>query len=130
MDCLLDTHVFYWLLTGPDHLPDDALEVLRNPRTGLWVSAASAFEIANKVRLSKWPQAEFLTTAWPPRLDEIRARPMPLEDEDMLLAGTMVWEHRDPFDRMLASQAIRRGITLVSLDPVFTQIPGLRLLTR
>ncbi len=45
-----------------------------------------------------------------------------------LRAGTLTWTHRDPFDRMLAAQALMEDLTLVSTDPAFSDFPGLRLI--
>src|SRR5690625_5574795 len=51
-----------------------------------------------------------------------------IEPADALHAGVMDWPHRDPFDRMLAAQALRRGMPLISRDEVFDDLPGLRRL--
>jgi PIN domain nuclease of toxin-antitoxin system len=44
------------------------------------------------------------------------------EAEDCLMAATMEWPHRDPFDRVLAASALRRRLPIVSADPVFDQV--------
>lgn len=45
------------------------------------------------------------------------------------LAGSLTWDHRDPFDRLLAARAILENATLVTVDPHLVQLPGLRTLT-
>ena len=74
------------------------------------VSSASAYELINKVRLGKWPQAELIALEWNDKLVELDARPLSLEAQDMIAAASLIWEHRDPFDRMISAQAMRRGV--------------------
>ena len=86
------------------------------------VSAISFFEIAQKVRLGKWPEMAPYVDSLPDLLERQRGVATALEAADSLLAGTMEWPHRDPFDRLLAASAIRRGVAIVSADPVFDAI--------
>lgn len=125
---LLDTHVLVWLLGEPERLPESARRDLANPASALLVSAASALEVSTKVRLGTWP-VEHLVQAWAERLSDIRAEHLPVEHADALLAGSLPWEHRDPFDRILAAQAIRGGLVLVTVDQELVQAPGVQVLT-
>ncbi|MFD4191902.1 type II toxin-antitoxin system VapC family toxin [Amycolatopsis thermoflava] len=61
---MLDAHVLLWALTDPDRLPDQVRAAVADRRTELFVSAASAWEIATKQRLGKLPQAEVLVRAY------------------------------------------------------------------
>ena len=45
-----------------------------------------------------------------------------MTEEDL---AELVWDHRDPFDRLLAAQAITGRFTLVTADPVFRSVPDL-----
>ena len=94
----------------------------------LFVSAISAYEVAQKVRLGKWPQAESLSLDWDELVASTDALSLPLESADVLMAGRLSWAHRDPFDRLIAAQAMRRGHQLVSADRVFRSLDGLLLL--
>ena len=81
------------------------------------MSAASAWEIATKARIGKLPRGP-LATAF---VETVRAqgfRVLPIGAQDAQDAGTLVGTHGDPFDRMLAAQALRRDMTLVSNDAV------------
>jgi PIN domain nuclease of toxin-antitoxin system len=53
------------------------------------------------------------------------ATSLPLSVEHCLLAGSLAWAHRDPFDRFLAAQAIVEDAILVTKDAAFSQLPGL-----
>nr|WP_228019233.1 type II toxin-antitoxin system VapC family toxin [Brachybacterium epidermidis] len=123
---LVDTHVLIWGLSQPERLSSAATEVLADPDVVVLVSAATAWELATKVRIGKLPGGEHLVLDYVRNLERWLARELPVSSADSLLAGTMAWAHRDPFDRMLASQALRRGCPLVSSDRMFDQVSGLR----
>jgi PIN domain nuclease of toxin-antitoxin system len=86
------------------------------------VSAISFFEIAQKVRLGKWPEMAHCVERLPALLSSQRGIAASLEAQDYLMAGTMEWPHRDPFDRFLAASALHRRIPTVSADPVFDAV--------
>lgn len=124
MELLVDTHVLIWGMAQPDRLSTAAADALADPDVAVLVSAASAWELAIKVRIGKLPGGESLVLDYARNLERWLARELPVSSADALLAGTLSWTHRDPFDRMLAAQALRRGCALVSSDRVFDQVGG------
>lgn len=86
------------------------------------VSPISFFEIAQKVRLGKWPEMELFVETLPTILEEQGGIVAGLDPEICLRAGIMDWEHRDPFDRLLAATAIKYELPLVSADTVFDEV--------
>ncbi|PZP16339.1 MAG: PIN domain nuclease [Brachybacterium faecium] len=124
MELLVDTHVLIWGIAQPDRLSTAAADALADPDVAVLVSAASAWELATKVRIGKLPGGESLVLDYARNLERWLARELPVSSADALLAGTLSWTHRDPFDRMLAAQALRRGCALVSSDRVFDQVGG------
>lgn len=125
---LLDTHAFVWLLEAGRVVPRRIATTLTAPGSRLLVSAASAMEVATKTRLGKLPGGEALVTGWRDHVDRLQAEHLPIDADHALAAGSFDWAHRDPFDRMLAAQAIVNGLRLVSADAVFGTLPGLTLL--
>ena len=125
---LLDTHALVWAATSPDRLGRSALVVLEDPTTTLWVSAASAWEMSTKVRTGLFPEAEPLVAQFDDIVDGLGAVHLPITSRDALRAGGLSWGHRDPFDRMLAAQAMHANAALVSRDRPFADLPGLDLL--
>ena len=113
MDLLLDTHACLWWASEPALLSDPARLAITEPANAVWVSAASAWELSIKVRSGK------LDVDVP---DLFRALGdhgfgiLGIGVDDAVLAGTLDWSHRDPFDRMLAAQARRAGYTLITRD--------------
>lgn len=83
-------------------------------------------EVATKVRLGKLDAAATLVSTWERRVEDIDAELLDLTTAHALHAGSMPWAHRDPFDRLLAAQAIVENVILVTTDAAFTTLPGVR----
>lgn len=128
MTYLLDTHTVLWALTDPSRLGSQARSVMADRSARLVVSAASAWEIATKRRIGKLPQADALVAGYPRHLDRLGAARLPIEEGHALLAGSLEWAHRDPFDRMLAAQSMLESMTLVTDDAAFAGLRGLATL--
>ncbi|MDR2215770.1 MAG: type II toxin-antitoxin system VapC family toxin [Nevskiaceae bacterium] len=125
---LLDTHTFVWALSKPDRLSSAARQALENPANALFVSAASVWEMAIKFHRGKWPEAEPLVFGLTPILNRLRAKLWPIDGAHALRAGLLGWSHNDPFDRMLAAQALANQFTLVTQDEAFRNVPALSVL--
>lgn len=112
---LLDTHTLLRLLSSPSELEPSALAILSNPDTKLWVSAASAWEIAIKTRIGRF-SGEALLSAWSDVIATTSTAELPIESADAILAGRLPWAHKDPFDRVIVAQALRRNLTIATRD--------------
>ena len=84
----------------------------------------SACEIATKHRLGKLPQADVLLGAYSKHLDRLGVIRLPVDEDHALLAGRLEWNHRDPFDRMLAAQAMIESLVIITGDPAFADCRG------
>ncbi|MDG4668024.1 type II toxin-antitoxin system VapC family toxin [Mycobacterium sp. 236(2023)] len=115
MNILLDTHTLLWLLREPTTLDPEVLAHLADPAASVSVSAASAWEIATKTRLGRLDGSTLLAT-WPSQLEAMRVDDLSIDSDDAILAGRLPWEHRDPFDRVIVAQALRRNLTLATRD--------------
>lgn len=125
---LLDTHVLLWLLGDPGRVPVEVRDELADRTNGLYVSAVSAIEVSTKVRVGKL-DAPALPASFARRVADLGATPLPITLEHGLLAGSMRWEHRDPFDRLLVAQATLEELVLVTVDTALTGLPAPRVLT-
>lgn len=127
MRLLLDTRTLLWALPSPSVFPTSPVRPLkigvttsgcRLPRLGSWP----------QFRLGKLPQAQVLVLGYAEHLARLDAHELAVTSRHALDAGFLNWAHRDPFDRMLAAQAMVESITLVSGDSVFAEVPGVRIL--
>nr|WP_197519202.1 type II toxin-antitoxin system VapC family toxin [Mycobacterium gordonae] len=112
---LLDTHVLLWLVSAPNKIDASAREVVEDPRNEVFVSAASAWEVAIKTRLGRL-DGEPLLSAWGDVIADMAARDLAIAADDAIFAGRLNWDHNDPFDRVLVAQAARRSLTLMTHD--------------
>lgn len=125
---LVDTHVLLWLVGQPERVPDDVRDQLADPVNELHVSAISALEVATKTRLGRLDPVG-LVEGWAARLSDIGAVELAVRSEHALHAGSMTWEHRDPFDRVLVAQATIDNLSLVTVDRALTGLPAPKIVT-
>lgn len=114
---LLDTNALLWLVSTPDRITPAARELLEDPANELFVSAASAWEVAIKTRLGRLDGSGLLS-GWREILESMAATELAIDSIDAATAGQLSWEHRDPFDRMIVAQAARRALTIATSDTV------------
>lgn len=116
MKVLLDTHALLWAVLSPRSLSRRAAAAIADQRNEILVSAASAWEIATKVRLGRLPGAEVLDREFLETMERAGYVLLPIDTVTALRAGRLTSEHRDPFDRVLAAQALAEDMPLVSAD--------------
>ncbi len=116
MRVLLDTHALLWAAFRKDLLSVRAQKLIEAPTNEILVSAASAWEVATKYRLGKLPLAQVLIGDFIPRVTAAGYVLLSISVEHALRAGRLPADHKDPFDRMLAAQAIDEDLPLVSND--------------
>lgn len=113
---LLDTHVVLWWLQGDERLRPAARAELERDDLAVLVSAASGWEIATKHRLGKLPLPEGFLANLPRHLAGQRFEVLDVSLVHALSAGSLPGAHRDPFDRMIAAQALSEGLPVMSAD--------------
>lgn len=127
MRVLLDTHALYWFIEGDVKLSETAASVIGDPNNTILFSPASYWEMAIKISLGKWqlnqPFADFIDIALVHYCFEI-LNISPGHTAELL---SLPFHHRDPFDRLLVSQAIAEGIEIVSTDTQFDAYPVKRI---
>ncbi len=117
MRLLVDTHIFFWAVMDVPKLSATAKLALSDGANEVFVSVASAWEMAIKVGLGKWPEASRLVTQFEAEVSTAGFSVLPIVLDHVRTAGLMQAAHCDPFDRLLAAQAQLEGMTLVSADP-------------
>ncbi|MDR9804214.1 type II toxin-antitoxin system VapC family toxin [Rhizobium hidalgonense] len=119
MKVLLDSHAVYWWTIGSERLSGKAKSLIEDKANTVLVSAVSFYELDNKMRLKKLDL----------KPQELRAavsasglQTLDITDLHAELAAAFDWDHRDPWDRVLAAQTRLEHCTLVSTDEVFDAI--------
>jgi PIN domain nuclease of toxin-antitoxin system len=116
MKVLLDTHSLLWAALKPSLLSRKAAATIKDPATEIYVSAASAWEIATKVRLGKLPGAEEFEREFLDDMESAGYTLLSVTTAHALRAGRLQGNHGDPFDRMIAAQALAEDIPILSID--------------
>ena len=119
MHLLLDTHALIWWMTNSPLLPDTVHRLMLDKRNTIVVSAASAWEMATKVRLGRLPAASDITRNFQEYLSQSGFESLPVSAEHGIRAGLLPGPQRDPFDRMLIAQAQAENLTIVSNELAF-----------
>ena len=119
MRILLDAHALLWWLDGDRRLSRRVRALVTDEANEVFVSAASAWEIAIKARLGKLPGALAVAADVAGCLASQGFASLDISVRHAQRAGGLAWGHRDPFDRMLVAQAQLEDIPIVSRDRVF-----------
>lgn len=125
---LLDTHALVWAINEPGRLGAAARGALEDRGNVLLVSAVSGWEMATKHRLGRMPGAGPFLSSLSTQLSRLGADVLEVSLQHALVAGQLEWEHRDPFDRMLAAQALTDSLILVTKDKAFAELPAVTTL--
>jgi len=120
LEILLDTNVFLRWTTSDPLLKPRTRDLIANDRNRVLVSAVAVWEIVIKRRLKKLIFDGSPIAA----ITENRFFSIPIEPADAEAAGDLDWDHKDPFDRLMVAQAMRRGITLVTADHEMRNSPA------
>jgi PIN domain nuclease of toxin-antitoxin system len=116
MKVLLDTCTLIWATFSIADLSAKAAEMIGELDNEILVSAATAWEISTKVRSGRLPEAESLERDYLEILEAAGYTLLSIDTASALRAGRLVGDHRDPFDRMIAAQALGLDIPVISPD--------------
>jgi PIN domain nuclease of toxin-antitoxin system len=112
---MLDTHVALWAITDSPKLPQRARDLINAPKTTVWISAASVWEIAIKYSLGRGDMPVSSRDAMRYFVDS-GYRFLSVEVEHVMAVEELPPHHQDPFDRILVAQALVEPMRLMSHD--------------
>ena len=120
---LLDTHIVLWAAMGSPRLLERARDLLSDPESELWFSAASIWEIVIKSGLGR---SDFTVDSVELRRSLLinGYRELAVSGHHALAIAELPDMHRDPFDRLLVAQAVTEGYLLATVDAKLTGLPG------
>ncbi|MCA1926457.1 MAG: type II toxin-antitoxin system VapC family toxin [Thiobacillus sp.] len=117
MNILLDTHVALWAITDSPRLNKRARQLIESPKSSLWISAATVWEIAIKHSLGRGDMPVSGQDALR-YFRESGYRFLPIEPEHAAGIEDLPAHHADPFDRILVAQALAEPMRLMTHDPI------------
>lgn len=117
MAYLLDTHTALWWWSDTTKLGRVGRSILTAKDELIFVSAAAAFEVATKYRSGKLPDIGDPAVNFPRLMTSNGFRSLPVTEAHAMRAGLLEGEHRDPFDRLIAAQALCEEMIVISRDP-------------
>ena len=118
MNLLLDTHIILWYISGDEKLPKDIITIINDNSNRCFISIASIWEIAIKLSLKKLEIKGGLGTI-EDFLNNNDFELLPIDFDDTKVLLNLEFYHRDPFNRMLISQALASNLKLISKDNQF-----------
>jgi PIN domain nuclease of toxin-antitoxin system len=116
---LLDTHALLWWILDSKDLSRKARRALTSFDNEVYVSAATAWEIATKSRLGKLPAADPFAHSISESLNKLGFEELAISVDHAQRAGLLPGHHRDPFDRLLIAQAQAENLVLISNEKLF-----------
>ncbi|TAG22315.1 MAG: type II toxin-antitoxin system VapC family toxin [Cytophagia bacterium] len=126
MRYLLDTHALLWFLEGSNQLSSRAKILIEDTENEIFVSIASFFEIAVKVRVNKIQLSKALQDIYEDTLTaQIRILPISQVHIFVYQDIPLLETHRDPFDRLLIATALQEKLPIITIDNQFKNYPNL-----
>jgi PIN domain nuclease of toxin-antitoxin system len=116
---LLDSHALLWWILDDPALTPTAREAISGMNNTILVSAASAWELAIKLRAGKLPEAAELISNFSIEVDREGFQLLPISAEHGIRAGLLLGPHKDPFDRMLIAQSQAENTPIISNEAIF-----------
>ena len=116
MNLLLDSHTFVWWRDEPHKLSPTAFAEISNPNNNVFLSVVTAWELQIKIALNKFNVKGGLENAVKDEQQNNGFQILPVQLSHALYLENLPLHHKDPFDRLLISQAIVENMTLVSAD--------------
>ena len=123
---LLDIHVFLWLIQGDPQLSGQVRSIIADDTNQLNFSVVSIWEVVIKLNIGKLKIEHSIEDIYQ-LLAQLKISILPIERLDLDRYLTLPLHHRDPFDRLIISQAIDRELILISADGSFDLYPVQRL---
>ena len=120
MKLLLDTHILIWYLNGDNNLNPKKILILEDRSNQLFVSIATLWEIAIKINVNKLEYSQDFNLI-PQNLEKYQIEVLEISFQQLQLYKDLPLHHKDPFDRLLITQALSEQLTIITEDKAFEQ---------
>lgn len=120
MNILIDTHIFLWASGIDGYLSDKGSQIIDDPNNSVYISAVSVWEICIKWSIDRLDLPQEPVELIKNVLKESELIQVPVTFSDSYVVTQLpLDDHKDPFDRLLAAQAINRGFSIMTADKKF-----------
>ncbi len=123
MRILLDTHIFLWFVTNNSRLEGEIKEIISDSENEIYLSVISIWESMIKYQLGKLPLFESPEIYLPRQRELHQIVSLQISESDVAQLAKLPPIHRDPFDRMLISQALQNDLTVATVDTLIRSYP-------
>jgi PIN domain nuclease of toxin-antitoxin system len=120
MKILLDTHIFLWMFLNPSRISANVEFLLKDTNNQIFLSSISSWEIAIKYSAGKLKLPDAPEIYVPTRIKRAKLLTLEIKHEHALAISYLLPVHKDPFDRLLITQANVENLTLLSADNIFS----------
>jgi PIN domain nuclease of toxin-antitoxin system len=128
MKALIDTHVFLWVITAPEKLSQTALQIIESKANDIFLSPASCWEIVIKYQVNKLDLSENPDNLILEQIKESEIKILPITVEHTLNILNLPLFHKDPFDRLLISQALVENLPIITYDSIIRKYEGVNVI--
>lgn len=115
---LIDTQILIWISSSKSNIKDEWLKLIENIDNNIYVSIVSFWEIAIKLSIGKL-QANISLDKLFDFVYEAEIKILPITSNQIFIIKKLPFKHKDPFDRMIISQAISENFEVISSDEQF-----------
>jgi PIN domain nuclease of toxin-antitoxin system len=122
VNLLLDTCTFLWLAANPERISEPARIAIDTPENCLWISDISIWEICMKYSAGKLPLPSPARIWIPDQVAFFHVHRLHLQEQAIYLSGELPAFHRDPFDRLIAAQAQKAEMCVITPDQPFADL--------
>lgn len=123
MRILLDTHIFLWFISGDARLAPALVNSIRDPANEVYLNVVSIWEAIVKYQNGKLPFSESPEILIPRERQNHLFQSLPIDEASVFNLAALPRLHRNPFDRMLVSQAIANNLALATVDNMIRKYP-------
>jgi PIN domain nuclease of toxin-antitoxin system len=120
MNILLDTHILLWFLNDNENLSEKVKSQVENPQNSVLVSIVSLWKISIKINLSKL-KLDIPFEQLFHEIENLNIEILNIKREHLIVLKELEFKHRDPFDRLIISQAISENLYVASNDKTFAE---------
>lgn len=127
MQFLLDTHIFLFFINGDSSITKNVIKIINDPNTKKYISVVSIWEIVIKINIGKLKLKNDITSIYR-LLNKFAIKIIYPTENDFEVYLSLPLVHKDPFDRIIISQALADDLILITDDQYIRKYPNLKLL--